>query len=210
MLLERVDPRGRGAEERVARGLGLEPPRTPWLGLGIAVAATATILLALGPRQLQTARALPDPEFQQRGGKVAKSATPELQVFRLRPGEPSRPVVDAIKIKDELAFAYRNPGEAKYLLVFGIDEHKHVYWYYPAWLDPEKKPMAVKIVSDDDSHELPEAITHALDGQKLDIVAVFAGRAVNVTEVEQRIAERGADTPLGIGVEARTRVRVEK
>ena len=95
-----------------------------------------------------------------------------------------------------------------------MDEHKHVYWYHPAWLNSEKKPVAVKIASDDDAetpaHELPEAIAHPLDGQKLDIVAVFAPRAVTVTEIEQKVAERGADAPLGIGVEARTRLRVEK
>jgi hypothetical protein len=215
LLIERLDPRARGAEERLGRGLGVAPARSPWMGLGIAVAATAAALLVMGPRTLHTARVAPDSGFQARtGGKVTKSMVPELHVFQMRPGEPVRPVGNAIKIKEELAFTYKNPGDSRYLLVFGIDEHRHVYWYYPAWLNPDKKPVAIKIASDDDaeapSHELPEAVTHPLDGQKLDIVAVFAPRAVSVTEVEQRINEHGADAPLGIGVEARTRLRVEK
>jgi hypothetical protein len=213
MLLERLDPRARGAESRLGRGLGIRPVRAPWLGLGLAAAAVATAAFVLAARPTQMAR-VNDGAWQTRGnvgGKVTKSTVPELQVFKLRPGEPSRPVREWITNKDELAFAYRNPGDAKYLMVFGIDEHKHVYWYHPAWLNPEKKPVAVKISSDDDAvHELPEAIAHPLDGQKLDIVAVFAPRAVSVTEIEQKVAERGADAPLGIGVEARTRLRVEK
>src|SRR5262249_21401158 len=135
-----------------------------------------------------------------------------LAVFQLRPGQASRPVREVISARDELAFAYLNPSDAKYLLVFGVDEHKHVYWYHPAWLDPQKRPLAVRIAQDDQMHELPEAITHPLDGQKLDIVAVFSPRAVSVAEIEERIADRGGGAPLGIAgaFEARSRLRVEK
>ena len=211
MLLERIDPKARGSEERLARGLGFQPPRLRWVGMGAALAAAAAAAFVLSSsRHVQTAQ-INDSGFQARGGKVTKSMTPELQLFKLRPGEPSRPVKDSITNKDELAFAYRNPGEAKYLLVFGVDEHHHVYWYYPAWLDPNKKPLAVKIASDDDAvHELPEAVAHPLDGDKLEVVAVFASKQISVAEVEQKVAEHGPEAPLGIGVETRTRLRVEK
>src|SRR5262249_55391412 len=82
LLIGRLDPRARGAEERLGRGLGVAPARSPWMGLGIAVAATAAALLVLGPRTLHTARVAPDSEFQKRGGKVTKSVIPELQVFQ--------------------------------------------------------------------------------------------------------------------------------
>src|SRR5262249_28534454 len=98
-------------------------------------------------------------------------------------------------------------------LVFGVDEHKHVYWYYPEWVDPAKKPVAVKIASEDEqSHELPAAITHALDGKQLEVVAIFTSRPLSVTEIEDRVAQRGSDAPLGISgaVETRTRLRVDK
>lgn len=211
LLLERIDPNAKGTEERLARGLGFRPPRLRWLGAGAAIAAAAAAFVLTSSRNIQTA-SVADGSFQARGGggKVTKSVVPELHLFKLRPGEPSRPVKDSITNKDELAFSYRNPGDAKFLLVFGVDEHHHVYWYYPAWLDASKKPVAIKIASDDDDHELPEAVVHPLDGDKLDVVAVFASKQVSVTEVEQKIAEHGPDAPLGIGVEARTRLRVEK
>ena len=211
MLLERIDPKARGAEERLGRGLGFAPPRMRWLAAGAALAAAAATAFVLSStRNIQTAQ-VTDSGWQTRGGKATKSVVPQLYMFKLRPGEPSRPVKDEISNKDELAFSYRNPGDAKYLLVFGVDEHHHVYWYHPAWLDPSKKPMAVKISSDDEAeHELPEAIVHPLDGEKLEVVAVFVSKQVSVADVEQKIAEHGADAPLGIGVETRTRLRVEK
>src|SRR5262249_50726624 len=202
LMLERLDPHPRGAQDRLGQALGLHSPDTRWLGFTAAFAAAAAALILLVPRA-------PHPEFMARGKKLL----PQVSIFKLRPGEPSRPAGEAIAAKDELAFAYLNPSDAKYLLVFGVDEHKHVYWYHPAWTDPNKKPVAVKITSEDEKvHELPAAIAHPLDGRTLDVVAVFASRPVSVTEIEDRVAQRGADRTLEIAgaVEAHTRLRVEK
>jgi len=203
MLLERLDPQARGAEARLGRGLGIRSARTPWMGLGLVAAAAATAMLIVAAR--------PNPEagFATRGTKLM----PQVAIYKVRPGEPFRQGPEVIHPKDELAFAYLNPTDAKYLLVFGIDEHKHVYWYHPEWVDANKKPVAVKISSNDrELHELPAAIAQPIDGQKLEVVAVFASRPISVTEIEQKVAEHAADAPLGISgaVETRTHLRVEK
>src|SRR5262249_27109753 len=164
LLLERMEPRAGGAEQRLARGLGFQPARASWVGFGAVVTAAAAAFLLIAPRHVQTAQQTVNPpaqEFATRGKKLM----PQGAIFKLRLGEPARLVTEAIAPKDELAFSYFNPSDAKYLLVFGIDEHKHVYWYYPEWVNPAKKPVAVKIASEDEKpHELPAAITHALDG----------------------------------------------
>ena len=53
----------------------------------------------------------------------------------------------------------RERSGKRYLMIFGIDEHRHVYWYYPAWANPAEDPL----VDPDRDHaghciELNEAI----------------------------------------------------
>src|SRR5204863_161967 len=97
-------------------------------------------------------------------------------------------VVDRIDARDEMAFAYRNPRGARRLMVFGVDEHRNVYWYHPGWMDTAKNPVAIPIEPGDQRHELPAAVRHRIEGRSLDVYAVFTNRPLTVREAEQALA----------------------
>jgi hypothetical protein len=180
---------------RLAIGLGLERPRhsarAP-LFVGLAV-ATAAALVALAVPSLLAHRT----EFASRGA-IARSADAESFVYRPAPGGSPEPIggsagarrraeVAHMGRSDELAFTYTNRGGWPYLLVFGVDEHRHVYWYHPAWQSADETPRAVAIRPGSDARELPDATSHALDGARLRIVGLFSRSALSTRDVEARL-----------------------
>lgn len=175
-------------EERMARALGIRPapkPQRAWVPV-LAGALTALVLtLGVLPRL--------HPESEARG---AVSAGFTAHVYRVRVGEPPQPVARTLQANDELAFAVENVGQARWLLVFGVDEHRHVYWYHPSWTSPGDDPQAVALDATPGVRELPEAVRHALDGSRLMLHVVAAPRPMRVREVEALVTEPGA--PLGI------------
>jgi hypothetical protein len=172
-------------EDRIAVGLGLVKTRAsvrgPLLG-GLAVAVAAAVVAtgapALWPRHS---------EFASRG-VIQKSAEAELYAYRIGPGgSPERADATRMGRGDELAFAYTNRAGWPYLLVFGLDEHGHVYWYHPAWQSADDTPRAIPIQSGPDGRELPDATSHALDGNELHVFGVFSRTALSVRDVEERL-----------------------
>ncbi|MBK8480658.1 MAG: hypothetical protein IPL40_05725 [Proteobacteria bacterium] len=208
-LLARLDPRALGGEERLARGLGLAVPRhrrRPLLLWGAVSAAAAASLVALLISQrlpLMTGgggqRAAGDraESFTARG---VSAAPPALEIFAIVAGARSTPVRDGLAADAELAFAYRNPGQRAYLLLFAVDAQRRVYWYYPAWGDPQADPAAVPISRAAGLHELGEAIAHRYHGPTLAIHALFSDIRLTVRTVEAALARapRGVDRALAL------------
>lgn len=184
LLLARLDPAAIPAETRLAVGLGLESGT--WVGRSpvaflrhpatLAAAALAACLV------LWLVRPGTGPaEFQARGSESAQ----RIWAYRVSPGAKPAELGEVMDARDELAFAFDNPSGAQRILIFGVDEHAHVYWYHPAWTDPSTTPIAVTIGTG--RHELPEAIAHELDGNELTLYAVLTDDPVTVREVEQSI-----------------------
>jgi hypothetical protein len=194
LLLEKLDPTALGAEVRLARGLGLRPRKkavSAWTLAGACATAAllVAVLAATGLRPIGD-------RFAARGGVGPERA--EIFAYRTNPSErlDARATIHA---NDEIAFAYTNPGGFQRLLVYGVDEHRHVYWYYPAWVDPMADPHAIAIAPGPELRELPEAIRHALDGHELTLHAVFIDDDVSVRRVERLLAEStgpGASTAI--------------
>jgi hypothetical protein len=183
LLLAELDPRRPDAQVRLGRALGIHRPaiRARAWGPGLAVAAAVAIGLvwwAARPRLPETAT------FAARG---AGDGASRVAIYRVRPGAPPAIVEDAIDAADELAFAYENPAGWRYLMIFGVDEHRHVYWYHPAWLDPSDDPGAIPVEGSPVRRELPEAIRHALDGDRLRVYAVFSAAPPTVREIEAAV-----------------------
>jgi hypothetical protein len=100
----------------------------------------------------------------------------------------------AIRGRDELAFAYSNPGGWPYLMIFAVDEHARIYWYQPAWRPNTTPPAAVAARVGAGPFELPAATRHDFDGQHVILHALFARRPVGVAEIERAAqAARGPD-----------------
>jgi hypothetical protein len=179
LALAPLDPRAPEAKSRLAVGLGLQPRRAPRT-VPILAAATACALLA-GIVLLRPAGG--GGRYAARGGAASR-----LLIYRVPAGAAPTPVADRIARSDELAFAYENGAKRRHLLVFGVDEHRHVYWYHPAWDDAAADPVAVGISIAGGVHELPEAIGHAYDGSELVLYALFTDEALSVRTVEQWIS----------------------
>jgi hypothetical protein len=188
LLLETITARSAQARERLANGLGLSiaPQRgsATWVfAATLATAASAVVLArAVGVRH--------DAEFAARGG-AREDEAPRVHVYKLNPTRELAPN-EQMKRSDELAFAYTNPRGFHNLLVFGVDEHRHVYWYQPAWTKHIEHPRAIAIESGPVARELPEAVRHDLDGQTLTVYAVFLDENIPVERVEELVGGAAA------------------
>ena len=198
-LLASLDPEALSLEERLGRGLGLvseDAVTTPSgftrsrlvvVALGL-VAAAAIVLLVLAGRKK------PDDGFASRGGVA--SGPPYVRVYTSSGGAPS-PLEDAAPLRrdTELGFAYESVEGKGQLMIFGLDEHGHVFWYHPAWTDPKDDPGSVRVETGPGLHPLREAIAHDLDGRTLEIHALFSSAPRTVKAVEGALG--GKRAPLG-------------
>jgi hypothetical protein len=177
-------------EDRIAVGLGLAKSRDAVRGslLGALAVAAAAALVAIAAPSVWPRHG----EFASRGA-AQKSPEAELYVYRIGPGgSPERADGTHMSRNDELAFAYTNRAGWPYLLVFGVDEHEHVYWYHPAWQHADETPRAVSIQSGSAGRELPDATSHALDGSVLHVFGLFSRSALTVRDVEARLKQHPA------------------
>lgn len=191
MLLARLDPSAASLETRLARGLGLSTRRRwPIVLVPLVATATAVLLFVLGPRA-QTE------EFTPRGGTLEERAS--ISVYRLPAGGAPILATETVAPDDELAFTYTNPRGWSHLVVFGVDEHQHVYWFHPLWTDAKENPTAITVETSAIPRELPSAIAHDLDGRTLEVHAIFTDRPISVREVEA--AASTAFTPPSVRAE---------
>ena len=181
-MVAKVQPGAATARERIAAGLGFGPRAFPWgrsLLFGLAaIAAMIAIVVLVRDRQ---------DRFASRG---SANAGVELRVFQVRAGK-SLPVANQIAPTDELAFAYRDGTGKHHLFIFGVDEHRHVYWFSPAWRSAAERPAAPAIAGDGAFHEIEDAVAHPYDGARLDVYGLFTDRPWNVAELDAAIS-RGA------------------
>jgi hypothetical protein len=183
LILAKLDPEGISAETRIARGLGLgRRPLARVFPIGVAtlVAAAAALVLFL--------RVAPDTGFTARGAAHAAPAS-RVFVYEVRPGAPPGLASGTVGRRDELAFAYENGAAKNRVMIFGVDEHQHVYWFYPAYKTETENPVAIPIEKDARRHELPEAVRHDLDGAHLEVRAVFLDTPMPVREMEALVRE---------------------
>lgn len=185
LLLEAIDPVALGPERRLGHGLGFGTPTRAnvlrWVApASAALALAAALLLVLGLRDPSSAG------FTARGGDAASGA--EVFVYRaIDHGQPSRAGA-SLGPHDELAFAYENPSAKAYLMIFGVDEHRRIVWYYPAWSSEADDPISIRAETAPGRHRLGEAIAHELGGQSLEIHALFSDNALSVRTVERLVA----------------------
>ena len=194
LVLARLDPAAPGAQARLARGLGLGSSSRKRWGALVGVASAAMVVLLC----VTALRAPKDDGFVARGGAVAAGDAAELRVYRLRADGQSEAVAGTIQRGDELAFAYTNPGGRRHLMVYAVDELGTIYWYVPAWTDPASAPRAPAIQSGAKLHELGDAVTHELRGQRLTLHALFTDESFGVREIEALLA-RSPDAATLLG-----------
>jgi hypothetical protein len=186
--------RGRGPKQRLASGLGFRIAPEPASWQRRAAAATGLTAAAALAIAAVVVVARPDGpsnrDFGARRGPGAPAAA--LLVYRMHPGATPVQVQNRISRDDELAFAYSNPDAKKYLWIFGVDEHRHVYWYYPAWPEGTPAPRPFAAEPGPGPHELPEAVRHGLAGSRLELYALTSDEPITISEIEARVAASGS------------------
>lgn len=188
LLLAELDPSALDARERIGRGLGILRPARPVRPLvGAMMAAAALCGLAAIMRPASLTPYSPTRELMARGSPQPEQ-TASLEVYHAQPGSSFEVAGDSIRASDELAFAYTNQAAYPFLAVCAVDEHGHVYWYHPAWTSIAEDPDSVRIEGGRVVRELPEAISHELDGRKIHVVGAFSARPLHVREVERVLA----------------------
>jgi hypothetical protein len=191
LLLARLDPRTAPAEDRLAAGLGFAPRRRAPAALrwGALAVAAAAVVLFVGTR-------VEEPRARGVG------ARPALLVYRVT-STGTEPAGASLLGGDELAFAYANPSSRRYLLIYGVDEHGHVFWFHPGWPEGSAPPSAVAARPGAGPHELPEAVRHRFDGRRLRITAVLSDERLGVGAFERD--GRALDRPDARGAESVSR-----
>jgi hypothetical protein len=206
LLLSGLDPQAKKTQDRLGIGLGLAPsPRPSRVApFAMALCAAAALLLALVPLR----NSKPD-EFLARGS--ASSADPNVFSYRIERGEVPKTLGQVMRGADELAFAYANPGAYEKLMVFAVDEHRHIYWYHPEWTNQADDPHAIHIASGAEVREIPAAVSHTFDGTDLTLFSIFTNEDLSVRKIEQMIQRsRSLDDPLPVkGVVKKKHLTVE-
>jgi len=196
LLLARLDPRALPAEQRLAVGLGFRAAPAAWkrrmLTFALPVAVAAVIaLVVVRPRGSDDAGG-----FTARGPAAPAPIVARFWTYQVNPGGPPHLLDRQIGTGDYLAFAYSNPAGRPFVMIFGVDEHRHVYWFHPAWRVGEPPPAAVRAAAGPGPFELPEAVRHHTDGRQLTVYALLSRQRIDVETVEATIRRAGATGPL--------------
>jgi len=212
LVLARLTPGAPTPEQRLALGLGIRAAGHTARGRAVllTVAAAAVLALVALPMWRYIRPDLKPDVVTSRGVPTTAEET-EVLVFRIDPMGRHTLVEDTIHADDELAMAYRNSARKRRLLVFGTDTNGKVYWYHPGWQDAGSDPAAIQIKATAGLHELPEAVTHSILGDRLTLYAVFLDQRLSVRQVEAMLHRVGLDVPLPIkdAIQRRLQLRVQ-
>ena len=130
-----------------------------------------------------------------RGGPAgAALGLPAVHLFRSLPGAKAAPVTDRIGVGDGWLIAYSNPGtDARWLMVFAVDEACGVHWFHPAYERAGENPAAVPIRTGENGVELGEEIRHPLHPGRLGVFGLFLREPLKVLAVEDVVRARCAE-----------------
>jgi hypothetical protein len=205
LLLSALDPQAKKPQDRLGLGLGVAPAPKPSkvAPFAMALCAAAALLIAFVPFRTNQGG-----EFLARG---SGANDPKLLSYRIERGQVAKSLGDVMRAADELAFAYANPGAYERLMVFAVDEHRHIYWYHPEWTNQADDPHAIHIERGGEVREIPAAVSHTFDGTHLTLFAVFTNEDLSVRKVEQMVLRsKSVDDPLPVnGVVKKMHLTVE-
>jgi hypothetical protein len=196
------------AAEAALPGGALLAEQRLWQGITGAASAPDTARASLRARRFMLAGAFSAATLvavvwfspwreRQPGGLVERGShedealhrTPSLQIFRRGEASVPEPVRDTIHGGDALMFAYSNPGRRyRFLMVFGVDDHRRIFWYYPAYERDVDAPRAIAIQAERLGVELGDAVTHALVEGGLRVYGLFLEDSATVSAIEMLVA----------------------
>ena len=185
-------------ERVVARVKQGEPPAkrswaSRWLIAATASLAAAGLLFAALPLDGDVESRVND-GFGARGSKtLAADRWISFQVLRpQRDSHVYARVEQAILTESQLVFSVGNAQESpyRYLMILGLQSDGRVFWYHPAYEDPQDNPQSIAIETSDEPIHLREEIGHDLKPGFLRLFALFSKEPLNVWGIEKMITDR--------------------
>jgi hypothetical protein len=168
------------------------PRRSRWPVLAF-VAMAAVALLVVVPAVRDTREPVDEEPRAKAAAASGVGAWVGMQVFRVDADDRAERLTEGSRLRasDGLVVSYANlrGSTFSYLMVFGIDAHGEVRWYYPAYADPAADPVSIPIARGVADMELPEKVRHALPGGPLVLYALFTTTPVRVSAVETVVVD---------------------
>jgi hypothetical protein len=194
LVLAEIDSAVPSRTERLAVGLGLRLPshqnRTRSLGAVVAAALAGVGLVFVLGHTAPKGLMLFGPPIP------APSSEAEFAVYSVgRDGAQSALLHAEAEVapNQPLGFAYAKAAGTRHLMIFGVDERRHVVWYRPTVAQSSLLP----ITHGELLHELSEAFRQPLDEGTLLLFAVFTNREdLRVSEVETAVARAPSELTL--------------
>lgn len=200
-LLPSLLPRLEAARRSTTQASGRPRPAFRIAG-PVAAAATVVLLVFAGVllfRQRPSATSVD--EYRVKSAASAsdvRSRWIAFNAFRLSGEAQPEQVTDTLRSDDGLLFSYTNlgPEPFSYILIFGVDANRRVYWYYPAFLDHADNPKSISIAKDVSRAGLREVIAHPYTEGSLTLFSLFSDKVLSVSDIEAAVTQ-GVDDVEG-------------
>ncbi|MFC1609424.1 anti-sigma factor family protein [Myxococcota bacterium] len=181
----------------------------PWLIPAAASLAAAGLLFAVAPWDVVF-----DPDstdgFAVRGSDVAAADRwVSFQVLRSQKDSHTYARVEqTISAEDLLVFSVTNARESpyRYFMILGVQADGRVFWYHPAFENPDTNPISVAVGTNDDPVHLREEIGHDLRSGGLRLFGLFSQEPLGVLSVEETVVDSFGST----GIEDLERLPIER
>ena len=170
--------------------LGARPAKRPFVPLFAAGAVLAACLAVLGVWPQQQG-------FEARGGGDATGSRLGFEVYVHQKGRAAARLAEAQRVSTSTGYSFvvlNRSHQQQYLMLFALDAHKDVHWFYPAFVDPKSDPSSLLVPAAPEVRALPEGITpeRAAAGP-VRFVALFTAAPLRVAEIEARVRAGGFD-----------------
>jgi len=140
-------------------------------------------------------------EFRAKSGRsvvAGPSRWAGVRAFRvIRTGQPE-PLTETVPTDASLLFYYTNLGNNPFdfLVIFAVDAHQNVRWFYPAYEQPGVNPASISIKRGLANVPLPDLIHLDWAPGPIVIHALFSHLPLHVLEVEARIEQLGSQQAM--------------
>jgi hypothetical protein len=128
-----------------------------------------------------------------RGGNATADRWVSVVLFqRNRSSSEYTLVTRRITSGNPIAVTYedRSRSSHRYLMVFGVDSKKQIFWLYPGYTDPSKNPTSIEITTNGKRVSLPDEVVHSYAPGRMRFFGLFTDTPLNVLDVEQNIRKQ--------------------
>jgi hypothetical protein len=167
--------------------------RPPSVLLGATAAALCAI--AIGIVRFEVTQPNSAGTFVARGSTPQRNARLGFEIYAHEPGRPAFRIREGQRLHTDTGYTFvaiNRTRAAQYVMLFALDAHNEVHWFYPAFLDPATDPSARLLPAQPQVQPFPDGVT--LDDPApglICFVGLFSKLPVRVSTVEALLRSDG-------------------